>query len=286
MATRRENALSCDRRSSESEVIDVVILVVTDKRLLIPAMKFEEMSRVGRKKLSKQLTSASFFLYIIHQNMLSRTIPRTPKAVVTATTTRSIASTSYLHAAPRQNKRHQKSSRESSLSSLISLYHLSSTFAPLSPSSLGPYIDHAIIPKSTYRTPTPLSLLDLARSQNILSHEIEKVQHVGSIVNADISLSTSLQNNGSFDSEVSGTGRESYGESFEKKFTVGAEPPLSGRMRRVMDVLHGTEGGGQAGLRTLEEAGPAIMEMERYERGEEEKMRVLEESSLEEDERR
>lgn len=109
---------------------------------------------------------------------------------------------------------------------------------------------------------------------------------MGSIVNADISLSTSLQNNGYQDSDISGTGQESYADSFEKKFTVGAEPPLSGRMRRVMDVLHGTEGGGRAGLRTLEEAGPAVMEMERYERGEEEKMRVLEESSLEEEERR
>lgn len=46
-----------------------------------------------------------------------------------------------------------------------------------------------------------------------------------------------------------------YADSFQKNWVYGAEAPLRQRARRALDVLHGTEAGGQAGLLTMKESG-------------------------------
>lgn len=193
----------------------------------------------------------------------------------------------------KENKRNKLKNKNEILNNLIELYHLSKKFSPLNNENnkLNNYINNDLIPidKNISRSPEPLNLIQLTRNQNQLYHEIEKVNQSNSnsnnsnsnstlLTSTEINLNSSIQSyrsNQYYD--------ETYSESFEKINILGSEPPLSNRMRRIMDTLHGTTAGGQAGLETLIEKGPGIMRIEEEKREEREREEKEEQEALEDE---
>lgn len=159
--------------------------------------------------------------------------------------TRALSST----ATPRPNKR--TSASRSSLSSLISLYHLSPTFLPLSPSSVDPTICHTFAPDSnSYGSQRPMRIHELLGAHEGL--QISAIAHDVKRAFPDLSQTRLQAGAGNV---MEKDGGPTYDKSFEGVFTRGSEPPMRKRWRRVMDRLHGTESGGQAGVGTLAEEG-------------------------------
>ncbi|ORY57124.1 hypothetical protein BCR35DRAFT_309711 [Leucosporidium creatinivorum] len=122
--------------------------------------------------------------------------------------------------AVRPNKRTVQSSLHNTLSSLISTYHLTPTFAPLQPSQLESYILPILAPSPTIAysaRPRPSTIQDLTTCHSVLDSERIKFNsnHV-----AIQDLQLDLQGN--------------------RK-----------RVRSVLDKLHGTSNGGLAGLHTI-----------------------------------
>lgn len=152
-------------------------------------------------------------------------------------------------ATPRPNKRTTASA--ASTSSLISLYHLSPTFLPLSPSSVDPTICHTFAPDSnSYGSQYPKNFPELvlarqALQMSAIAHDVKRAFPDLNASRVDASTGYSM----------AGDDGPTYDKSFESVFTRGSEPPLRKRWRRVMDKLYGTEAGGQAGVQTLLENG-------------------------------
>lgn len=224
----------------------------------------------------------------------STIIPITRLAIVPKLIVRTIASTSNLNQQEQiqeinsnKNKRNKNKNKKEILNKLISLYHLSLNFSPLNNENnkLNNYINHNLIPidKNILRLPEPLNLLQLTRNKNQLYHEIEKINSNSSsnstlLTSQEINLTKSIQtslSNHYLDSN--------YSESFEKINILGTEPPLSNRMRRIMDSLYGTNSGGQAGFETLLEKGPSIMRLEVEKREEREREEREEQEALEDE---
>lgn len=154
-----------------------------------------------------------------------------------------------LAASARPSKRTIATSTTTTLSSLISLYHQTPNFAPLTATAMNDYIIHSIIPISSNGStikPVPVSsqIREMILSKKGLNAEGGNFDRKGTSVGMD--LDSSLTSSNSL-FEVSNSDY-TYEQGFNKSFSLGSEPPLRRRMRLVMDTLHGTSSGGQAGL--------------------------------------
>lgn len=165
----------------------------------------------------------------------------------------------------RVSKRTQQTSRTSSLSNLISLYHLTPTFVPTAtPSQLQQHVTDTLAPLSSATAkPRPKDLLDLVLAQHKLDQERIKLDTAATSPSSASLLGVRLRqtaNSDSFDFSATGGGGVDgaiydHQHSFYSSHTAGSEPPLAKRVRRVVDKLHGTEAGGRAGVQVLEEQG-------------------------------
>ncbi|GAA5885301.1 hypothetical protein JCM16303_005996 [Sporobolomyces ruberrimus] len=180
------------------------------------------------------------------------------------------ASTSAAPARRRVSKRTLQSSPSGSLSSLISLYHLTPTFVPTSnPSQLQQHVTSTLTSMgSSSRKPRPHHLIDLVYAAHDLDTERIKLD-----TESTTSMSTASLLGVKLRTE--GYTRDSIGfvphsekdwlvydhqNSFYANHTSGQEPPLAKRTRRIVDALHGTEAGGRAGLAVLREQGGKAVE--------------------------
>lgn len=171
----------------------------------------------------------------------------------------------------RVSKRTVQSSPTSALSSLISLYHLSPTFVPTADSSkLQQHVTEVLAPaKITKNTPRPHHLIDLVYASHDLDRErikLDMASTTSSPASASllgIKLRTQAYQGESFASfPLSSHDNLVYDHqnSFYSNHTLGQEPPLAARVRRVVDTLHGTLAGGRAGLPVLKEQGGKAVE--------------------------
>ena len=148
----------------------------------------------------------------------------------------------------RPNKRVARTSEATTLSSLISLYHLTPTFAPLSPALVKPHIVHAFLSKSRNVTPVPRDYKEMLRMKSSFDTDAASFDRSGNAINM---LSAGTGEHGG--SETAPPLPKSFDQSFLRAHTKGLEPAFLKRARLVVDVLHGTSAGGQAGLGSLAE---------------------------------
>lgn len=159
-------------------------------------------------------------------------------------TKRSFSTSSSTSTSLRKNKR-SPPSRD--LSPLFSIYHLSPRFLPLSPSKLKPYLVHAFAPNPTVGSapPAPARLSQLLNAKETI--EINATRGAISLTKGgaelDIKATDWVTNIG-----IGSVHESNYQDSFDRIAIEGSERPLQARMRRIVDKLHGTEGGGQAGV--------------------------------------
>ncbi|GAA5861284.1 hypothetical protein JCM8547_008546 [Rhodosporidiobolus lusitaniae] len=155
----------------------------------------------------------------------------------------------------RLNKRTKRSSPSTVLASLTELYHLTPTFVPTAnPSLLSSHLTHTLTPESAATSrPKPHRLGDWVEAQRLLDNERVRLESSGSnstsILGLDLKASATGVAHFSFSPEEAFDHRE----SFYHAYTKGAEPPLGKRVRKIVDVLHGTEAGGRAGVKTTRE---------------------------------
>jgi len=186
------------------------------------------------------------------------------KAVASASQAISKATSS----APRRvSKRTLQTSRTSSLSNLISLYHLTPTFVPTAnPSQLQQHVTNTLAPLSSATSkPRPRDLLDLVLAQHKLDQERIKLDTAAtspssaSLLGVRLRQTATSSDSFDFSSTAGGGGPDGaiydHQSSFYSSHTAGSEPPLAKRVRRVVDKLHGTEAGGRAGVQVLKEQG-------------------------------
>ncbi|GAA5948842.1 hypothetical protein JCM21900_003446 [Sporobolomyces salmonicolor] len=179
-------------------------------------------------------------------------------AASTATQVLTKASTSLPH--PRRlSKRTSQTSRSSLLSSLVSLYHLTPTFVPTAdPASLNSHITATLAPQNSSAKPRPHDLYDVVRAQQELDLERIRLDAAASasLLGVNLRLASNAPD-ARFELGPRGADGKVYDHqgSFFAVHETGAEPPLSQRMRRVVDRLHGTEAGGRAGIEVVEELG-------------------------------
>ncbi|GAA5867259.1 hypothetical protein JCM1840_005001 [Sporobolomyces johnsonii] len=183
-------------------------------------------------------------------------------AASTATQALSKASTS-LSRPRRLSKRTSQTSRASALSSLVSLYHLTPTFVPTAdPASLNSHITATLASQNSSAKPRAHDLYDVVRAQQELDLQRIRLDAAGtssasaSLLGVKLRLSSNAPDS-KFELSPSGANGELYDHqgSFFAVHETGAEPPLSQRMRRVVDRLHGTAAGGRAGVEVVEEMG-------------------------------
>lgn len=194
-----------------------------------------------------------------------------------ATTSRAVAGASQIvtkASTPtrrRVSKRTLQSSPTSSISSLISLYHLSPTFVPTSdPSKLQNHITETLAPSNLIKkNPRPHHLIDLVYANHDLDRERIKLDSSSSTTSTTSSASLlgiklrtqpyQGENLASFSLSTDNLVYD-HQNSFYSNHTYGQEPPLAERVRRIVDTLHGTEAGGRAGLKVLKEQGGKAVE--------------------------
>ncbi|GAA5915524.1 uncharacterized protein JCM6883_000278 [Sporobolomyces salmoneus] len=193
----------------------------------------------------------------------------TSRAVASASEALTKASTTSTPARRRVSKRTLQSSSTSSLSSLISLYHLSPTFVPTSnPPRLQQHLTNTLAPiRNVTNKPRPHHLIDLVHASHDLDTERTKLdtELSGSAASATL-LGLKLRQGGFQGDSFANLPFENDGmvydhqNSFFANHTVGQEAPLARRVRRIVDKLHGTEAGGRAGLNVLREQGGKAVE--------------------------
>ncbi|GAA5950239.1 hypothetical protein JCM3765_004250 [Sporobolomyces pararoseus] len=169
----------------------------------------------------------------------------------------------------RVSKRTLQSSPTSSISSLISLYHLSPTFVPASdPSKLQKHITETLAPSNLIKkNPRPHHLIDLVYASHDLDRERIKLDTSSTTSPSSASLlgiklrtqAYQGENLASFSLSTDNLVYD-HQNSFYSNHTSGQEPPLAERVRRIVDTLHGTEAGGRAGLQVLKEQGEKAVE--------------------------
>lgn len=148
------------------------------------------------------------------------------------------------------------------MSSLVSLFHAAAKFPPLEIKSMGPFIEVAFIPDTSHTLPRLISLTSLQKTQDLIDDAAAQFDHPGVLLN-DVNLYTS-HSDGLDYFDMSGSSKaKPFRDSFEAAWATGAEPSLQRRVRRMVDAVHGTEGGGQAGLASLEENAQSVREQEK-----------------------
>lgn len=184
--------------------------------------------------------------------------------------TRAISTGRSPSTAPRRriNKRTAAITPPAVLSSLTSLYHFTPAFLPLSPSLVDPAICSAFASPKSNSKPEPVAVATLTAMHTLITAE-RGILSGPAWVTSFPELSSSLARPPTY---FSGYQDEpSFRDSFMEPFKRGSEAPLRRRWRRVIDTLHGTEAGGQAGVMMLsvsEKAGE-VMQREKQERDQE-----------------
>lgn len=188
-----------------------------------------------------------------------------------STTPRAVAGASRAvsHARGRVSKRTRQSSPAASLSSLISLYHLTPTFVPASNAArLQQHVTNTLAPvKSSGNKPRPHHLIDLVYAAHDLDRERTKLDTESTTSPSSASLLGVKLRQGGYQGEsfavlpFANDGLTfDYHNSITATHQSGQEPPLSQRVRRIVDTLHGTAAGGRAGLDTIREQGAKAVE--------------------------
>ena len=160
----------------------------------------------------------------------------------TARGTRGMATASRV----RPNKRVARTSEATTLSSLISLYHLTPTFPPLSPALIKPHIISAFLPATSFNAPVPrdqAQMLYAKRRYDSASASFDRSGGASSLLAADYTSNSEYN--------AATPTLQSFEQSFLQTHTKGFEHAFRKRARMVVDTLHGTSAGGQAGLGSL-----------------------------------
>lgn len=128
------------------------------------------------------------------------------------------------------------------VASLIELYHLTPTFAPLEPAKLAPVIVDAFFSR---QLPTAVPLTTSIKNTRLMGPS---------------AMHTAQNDAGPRYSDMSFEPAKSM--STHAAFVSGQEPPLEKRLRLVVDALHGTAYGGLAGEYTLQEKAGLFADLE------------------------
>ncbi|KAK4702053.1 hypothetical protein P7C70_g4174, partial [Phenoliferia sp. Uapishka_3] len=169
---------------------------------------------------------------------------------------------------PRTNKRTALAAK--SLSSIIPLYHLSSTFLPLSVPLLTPSITSTFVPavgSHLSSRPSPSIGRDLSIiNTSLLTASLRYSLSPPSLppptlrtINLNTSRSDSIREEAR-DIFANTAGGPTMKESFEMGWRFGDEPPMRKRVREVSERLCGTVAGGRAGLEEVKRMGPEVRE--------------------------
>lgn len=180
-----------------------------------------------------------------------------PARAFASTAARALPPTAAPAARPR---RANKRTARSAVDKLAALYHLAPTFVPAhDPARLAAHVTHALAsPEAIQARPHLHDLRDVVHAQILLDGQRvyldASASRSTSLVGVDASLSP---HSPSGYPELRSDGHQvvDHRASFYDSFVRGAEPPLAGRIRRLIDALHGTTAGGRAGPATLQEQG-------------------------------
>ncbi|SCZ93697.1 BZ3500_MvSof-1268-A1-R1_Chr6-3g08828 [Microbotryum saponariae] len=167
-----------------------------------------------------------------------------PPKVPVASTSKLATSAARQH---RPNKRVAASSHKAALSSLIDLYHITPTFAPLQTSKLDNYIVSNFAPPMQHiHSPVPLRIDRLVLRDKLLTDRIVHYERQRGLGGVQLDIESAGETSGERDALEDGPLRV---------YLHGQEPPLRQRVRRLIDAAHGTSSGGLAGLATVERTG-------------------------------
>jgi hypothetical protein len=150
----------------------------------------------------------------------------------------------------RVNKRSDQVESSKKLTSLINIYHYSSNFIPISTkiNTLSPFIDNTFIKDTSFYPAQPIKPINLILANKLINQEAYKFNNKSTtLLDLDLHLlAPTADRIESIDSK-----KQSINRSFQANWKYGSEPPLSNRVRRLLDTLHGTTAGGQPGLQTI-----------------------------------
>ncbi|KAI5477088.1 hypothetical protein MNV49_006887 [Pseudohyphozyma bogoriensis] len=139
------------------------------------------------------------------------------------------------------------------LDALTSLYHQTSFFLPLSAADRAtPILNTLVSPdRDTASPPRPGDMRLLVENRQLVELNARKGRV--SLTQGGAQLDTMVSTTHINTSELAREGKRKLRDSYHEVFISGAEPVLRSRMRRIVETLHGTTAGGQAGPRIVAE---------------------------------
>lgn len=215
-------------------------------------------SRARANLLSAETLSLSLLALHPHSNPLARTMS------AVASTSRRVART------PRVNRRTARSSQQHAAAALAELYHLAPTFVPADdPRALHRRVTETLTPIAYEGArPRPSDFRDLVNLNRHLDLERVRLTAARTVTSSLQSVNVTVPANydshhDSFSFGGADSNQFDYRGSFYRAYSQAGEPPLANRLRRVVDVLHGTTAGGRAGPDVVARRGAEAVEWTR-----------------------